>query len=749
MVSHLLKSLEITNNHVYSNIHPTDLDKRSYRERQHNDYSLQRMIRKTREKTIASPPQNKPLDQHNGSDTVKPKSKIRTNVTLVRINPNHLFVTIRYGKRERRGRPRKFPINGGTTGNGTAELQSPEKVRSSNQRQQYQRQHEQHLQQLEKKLGSRKSRPIAAAAAVMGTREVDSTHTDIVLAFNDRNKFNNYIEEAKELRRSKSNNRTDNADSIKETTPGPVSLVNLHRSKINRIVFRDFEIDTWYTAPYPEEYSQSEVLYICEYCLKYMNSPISYKRHQLKNCNYSNHHPPGIEIYRDPKTKISIWEVDGRKNINYCQNLCLLAKLFLNSKTLYYDVEPFIFYVLTEIDEINPAKYHFVGYFSKEKLNNSDYNVSCILTLPIYQRKGYGNLLIDFSYLLSRHEFKYGTPEKPLSDLGLLSYRNYWRITIAQKLKELYLKYLSSQENQFSESKSHLSNISTSIDSLCKLTGMTPSDVIVGLEQLECLIKNPITNKFAIVLNMKKINYEINKWNLKNYTKLDYSQLLWKPMIFGPSGGINSAPAIPVPQPHAHLPGGMIPPVPHNSISLITSFLKDDINNPYTFEEEGYKEIELYREMNNSNTNNNNEEGDFDYEKYIVCHPGISYNKSKTKTSLLGEVKENGETHDNPIEIMEELFADIDEEESIEDDKEVDFEEFEIEEDDDEEEDDDDEEDEVVVTNGLVIDDDDEEEEEFAVSSESEIDDFSDIPLPPARTTSSRSSSDGEFFSFC
>ena len=30
------------------------------------------------------------------------------------------------------------------------------------------------------------------------------------------------------------------------------------------------EIQTWYMAPYPEEYSQLSKLYLCEYCLKYM-----------------------------------------------------------------------------------------------------------------------------------------------------------------------------------------------------------------------------------------------------------------------------------------------------------------------------------------------------------------------------------------------------------------------------------------------------------------------------------------------
>lgn len=35
----------------------------------------------------------------------------------------------------------------------------------------------------------------------------------------------------------------------------------------------------------------------------------------------------------------------------YCQSLCLLSKLFLDHKTLYYDVDPFLFYVVCEVDD--------------------------------------------------------------------------------------------------------------------------------------------------------------------------------------------------------------------------------------------------------------------------------------------------------------------------------------------------------------------------------------------------------------
>lgn len=290
-------------------------------------------------------------------------------------------------------------------------------------------------------------------------------------------------------------------------------------SKIKCVNFGGYEIETWYAAPYPEEYSRNKVLYICEFCLKYMNSDFVAWRHKLK-CPAK--HPPGDEIYRSGS--ISVFEVDGRKNPVYCQNLCLLAKLFLGSKTLYYDVEPFLFYVMTEYDELGC---HFVGYFSKEKRPSSQNNVSCILTLPTHQRKGYGNLLISFSYLLTRVESKTGSPEKPLSDMGLVSYRNYWRLVLSYEL--------ISQKTPLS------------IADLSDRTGMTADDIVAALEGLRALVRDPVTKTYALRLDFAYFKQCIDSWESKGYVKLDPKALTWTPYIMGRSNlaHYDRAPALP------------------------------------------------------------------------------------------------------------------------------------------------------------------------------------------------------------
>lgn len=91
-----------------------------------------------------------------------------------------------------------------------------------------------------------------------------------------------------------------------------------------------------------------------------------------------------------------------------------------------------LFYILTDADS---QRDHVLGFFSKEKVSYDDYNLACIVVLPPYQKKGYGMLMIEFSYELSRRAGKIGTPERPLSDLGLRSYLTYWVSTIIRFLR--------------------------------------------------------------------------------------------------------------------------------------------------------------------------------------------------------------------------------------------------------------------------------------------------------------------------
>lgn len=55
-----------------------------------------------------------------------------------------------------------------------------------------------------------------------------------------------------------------------------------HEYKIKKIVIGRYEMDTWYSSPYPEEYSRLPKLYLCEFCLKYMKTSTISRRHAVR-----------------------------------------------------------------------------------------------------------------------------------------------------------------------------------------------------------------------------------------------------------------------------------------------------------------------------------------------------------------------------------------------------------------------------------------------------------------------------------
>lgn len=84
-----------------------------------------------------------------------------------------------------------------------------------------------------------------------------------------------------------------------------------------------------------------------------------------QNCKIR--HPPGDEIYRDHS--IAFFEISGIAQKTYCENLSLIARMFLDHKNVSNSIESFFFYVLTEVKDDG---YHFVGYFSKERVREED-----------------------------------------------------------------------------------------------------------------------------------------------------------------------------------------------------------------------------------------------------------------------------------------------------------------------------------------------------------------------------------------
>jgi histone acetyltransferase MYST1 len=61
------------------------------------------------------------------------------------------------------------------------------------------------------------------------------------------------------------------------TDPDTVPPVN-----VNKVIYGSFEIGAWYYSPYPFDFgSFIDRLYICDYCLRYMNKEIQLSNHKV------------------------------------------------------------------------------------------------------------------------------------------------------------------------------------------------------------------------------------------------------------------------------------------------------------------------------------------------------------------------------------------------------------------------------------------------------------------------------------
>ena len=132
--------------------------------------------------------------------------------------------------------------------------------------------------------------------------------------------------------------------------------------------------------------------------------------------------------------------------------------------------------------------------------------------MPQYQRMGYGKTLIEFSYELSKIENKTGSPEKPLSDLGLLSYRSFWSDVLLEKLMDFRGEI--------------------TIGEISELTSFTSDDILSTLQSMDVL--RYYKGQMVICFNDKHLEmYE--KMKKKKRIRIDPTKLDWTPPRFAPN----------------------------------------------------------------------------------------------------------------------------------------------------------------------------------------------------------------------
>ncbi|SMR56340.1 unnamed protein product [Zymoseptoria tritici ST99CH_3D1] len=292
-------------------------------------------------------------------------------------------------------------------------------------------------------------------------------------------------------------------------TAAPMGIKSPHRTPSNKkttaattpnisnVVLENLHIKPWYPSFYPEDLvggRRPEWLYVCQWCFKYTSEIMKFSAH-CKVCPLKSSPPPGEVIYEHDEYVIH--RVDGEESTLYSQNLSLFAKLFLETKSVFFDASTFLYYTLVLRTPSHPYG-QVAGFFSKEKMSWDNNNLACILVFPPWQKRGLGQILIGASYVLGRREGRFGGPERPLSELGRKGYVAYWcaevaRWVLAQKQKK-----------------------TVSVKDISDGTWIISEDVVVALKEMDVLEKK--TTKAGNVVICKA---KVREWVEKNRVKLE------------------------------------------------------------------------------------------------------------------------------------------------------------------------------------------------------------------------------------
>lgn len=207
-------------------------------------------------------------------------------------------------------------------------------------------------------------------------------------------------------------------------------------------------------------------LHVCPYCFKYTDIEQEMNVH-VSHCPFIEN-LPGKVMYVDKETNFVVRKVRGMKYPLFCQNMCLLAKFFLDNKSVFYYLNQYDFYVAYEtLDGVETP----MGFYSRELTSWEKNNLSCICVFPCYQLKRIGTKLIDFSYRLSKYEKQISGPERPLSNFGKLSYLKYWCKNLSWELTYGKLNYQTE----------------ISLEIISKETNFRVNDTLMALDFMEVL----------------------------------------------------------------------------------------------------------------------------------------------------------------------------------------------------------------------------------------------------------------------